>query len=223
MSSQKSKTSDQIVKNQPITLFELLDRLIDKGVMAKGEILLSVADIDLIYLNLGLLLSSVKTVENAARRDGHGEAELLSRQTSSRGEFLDELQLEAGTKDLASPPLPKEKSKSRNRNGKTIARKLPSVIDSVRKQSVESKTNIDQKNVEKGLAKLVLTLVDLIRRLMEKQALRRIEDGQLNAREIENVGNAFFLLDEKMEQLKKIFGLTDEDLNLDLGPLGELL
>jgi hypothetical protein len=100
---------------------------------------------------------------------------------------------------------------------------LPSVADYRSNQNFESKTNIDPKDVEKGLAKLVLALVELIRKLMEKQALRRIEDGQLNAKEIEDVGNAFFLLEEKMEQLKKMFGLTDEDLNLDLGPLGELL
>jgi hypothetical protein len=223
MRTQKSKTSDQIVKNQHITLLELLDRLLDKGVMVKGEILLSVADIDLVYLNLGLLLSSVKTVEKAAGRGGHGEAELISRQTSSRGEFLDELQLEVGRKDVASTPLPKENSQNTNGNEKTIDSMLPSVADYRSNQNFESKTNIDPKDVEKGLAKLVLALVELIRKLMEKQALRRIEDGQLNAKEIEDVGNAFFLLEEKMEQLKKMFGLTDEDLNLDLGPLGELL
>ncbi|MFL5663156.1 MAG: gas vesicle protein K [Ktedonobacteraceae bacterium] len=82
---------------------------------------------------------------------------------------------------------------------------------------------MDQKNVEKGLTKLVLTLVELIRQLMEKQAIRRIEDGQLSDGEIENVGNAFLLLDERMEQLKETFDITDEELNLDLGPLGELL
>ena len=88
---------------------------------------------------------------------------------------------------------------------------------------MEPKTNIDPKDVEKGLAKLVLTLVDLLRKLMEKQAVRRIEAEQLNAGEIERVGNTFLLLDERMEQLKKTFGLEDEDLNLDLGPLGELI
>ena len=68
MRNQKSKTSEQIARNQRVTLLELLDRLLDRGVMVKGEILLSVADVDLVYLNLGLLLSSVKTVEHAARR-----------------------------------------------------------------------------------------------------------------------------------------------------------
>lgn len=223
MRSQKSKTSDQIAKNHHVTLLELLDRLLDKGVMVKGEILLSVADIDLVYLNLGLLLSSVKTIEDAINRDGHGEAELASRQTSSEEAFLDALQLDEERKDVASTPLPKENSQSRNENGKTIARTLSSAIDHGLNQTFEPKANIDQKNVEKGLIKLVLTLVDLIRKLMEKQALRRIEAGQLNAGEIEDVGNAFFLLDEKMDQLKKMFDLTDEDLNLDLGPLGELL
>jgi Gas vesicle protein K/Gas vesicle protein len=247
MRSQNSETRDQILKNQQVTLLELLDRLLDKGVVVKGEILLSVADVDLVYLNLGLLLSSVKTIENAASRgshretelisrqtssqqdamgspkDPHGEAELIPRQTSSRGEFLDELQLEAGEKDLASTPLPKENSQSRNDSGKTIARTLSSAVDNGRNQFLEPKTNIDQKNIEKGLTKLVLTLVELIRKLMEKQAIRRIEDGQLSVGEIENVGNAFLLLDEKMEQLKKMFDLTDEELNLDLGPLGELM
>ncbi|MDQ2886615.1 MAG: gas vesicle protein K [Chloroflexota bacterium] len=85
------------------------------------------------------------------------------------------------------------------------------------------KAAIDSKNVEKGLARLVLTLIDLIRKLMEKQAIRRIDAGQLHAEEIERVGDTFFQLDERMEQLKKTFGLNDEDLNLDLGPLGDLL
>ncbi len=219
----KIKTSEQIVKNQHVTLLELLDRLLDKGVMVKGEILLSVADIDLVYLNLGLLLSSVKTVEKAARKGGNGETKLISWQTSTQGEFLDEPQLEVERKDLAPTPLTKENSQSESGNGETIVGTLPSARDYGRDQFVEPKTDIDPGNVEKGLAKLVLTLVDLIRKLMEKQAIRRIEAGQLNAREIERMGNTFLLLDEKMEQLKTTFGLKDEDLNLDLGPLGELL
>lgn len=222
MRSQKDKASDQIIKKHQVTLVELLDRLLDKGVMVRGDIMLSVADVDLVYLSLGLILSSIKTIENAASRGDHGEADLLPRKTSSQREFLDKLQLEAGRKDLASPPLPEANSQSRNGNEQTLAKTLSSAIDSELNQRVEPKTNIDRENVEKGLARLVLALVDLIRKLMEKQAIRRIEAGQLNAREIEDVGNAFFLLDEKMAQLKKVFGLTDEDLNLDLGPLGEL-
>jgi hypothetical protein len=222
MRKQQSITTEQIARNQRVTLLELLDRLLDRGVMVKGEILLSVADIDLVYLNLGLLLSSVKTVENATRRSGRRDRKVISRQTSSQGEFLHAPQLEEENKERVSKPLSKENGQS-NGSGKTRDTTLPSAMSSGTKKISKARTDIDHKNVEKGLVKLVLTLVDLIRKLMEKQAIRRIEDGQLNDEEIEDLGNTFLLLDEKMGELKKKFGLKDEDLNLDLGPLGELI
>ncbi|MDP3041287.1 MAG: gas vesicle protein K [Candidatus Omnitrophota bacterium] len=79
------------------------------------------------------------------------------------------------------------------------------------------------KNVEKGLAKLVLTLVELIRKLLEKQAMRRIEGGSLSEEEIEQMGETLLKLENKMQELKEIFGLKDEELNLNLGPLGDLM
>ena len=212
-------TSKQIAENQHFTILELLDRLLDKGVVVKGEVLLSVADIDLVYLNLGLLLSSVKTVEKAARKGGNGETTLFSWQSSSEANFLDEPQIEAGVKKQGEEILDNEQGY----RGEAVTGTLPSVIDHGLEPIFRPKANVDPKNVEKGLAKLVLTLVDLIRKLMEKQAVRRMEGGFLTAGEIERMGNAFFLLDEKMEQLKKTFALKDEDLNLDLGPLGELI
>ena len=78
-------------------------------------------------------------------------------------------------------------------------------------------------NVDKGLAKLVLTLIELIRKLMEKQAMRRVEHGSLTEEEIERVGETLMKLEQKMAELKKVFGLKDEDLNLHLGPLGDLM
>jgi len=83
--------------------------------------------------------------------------------------------------------------------------------------------NIDPKNVEKGLGKLVLTLVELIRKLLEKQAMRRVEGGSLNGEEVERIGQALMKLEDKMQELKKVFGLKDEELNLKLGPLGDLM
>ncbi|MBI5400394.1 gas vesicle protein K [Candidatus Saganbacteria bacterium] len=91
------------------------------------------------------------------------------------------------------------------------------------KGALPNRLNIDPKNVEKGLAKLVLTLVELIRKLMEKQALRRIEGGSLSDVEVENIGETLMKLEIKMGELKEIFGLKDEDLNLNLGPLGDLM
>lgn len=83
--------------------------------------------------------------------------------------------------------------------------------------------DLDKEKVEQGLAKLVLTLIQLIRRLMEKQAITRIENGSLTDSEIEDLGNTFMKLDDKMEELKETFDLKDEDLNLNLGPLGDLM
>jgi hypothetical protein len=83
--------------------------------------------------------------------------------------------------------------------------------------------NADRESLEKGLAQLVLTLVELIRQLMERQALRRIEGGTLSADEVERLGETFMLLEQKMEELREHFELDEEDLNLDLGPLGRLI
>ena len=78
-------------------------------------------------------------------------------------------------------------------------------------------------NAERGLAQLVLTIVELLRQLMERQALRRVEAGGLSDEQVERLGSTLMLLAERMDELKQEFGLDDRDLNLDLGPLGRLL
>jgi hypothetical protein len=90
-------------------------------------------------------------------------------------------------------------------------------------QALPRRINADPERVEQGLAKLVLTLIELLRRLLEKQAVRRIEAGSLTSEEIERMGVTFLRLEQKMAELRAHFGLEAEDLNLDLGPLGELL
>jgi hypothetical protein len=81
----------------------------------------------------------------------------------------------------------------------------------------------DPESVEKGLVQLVLTLVELLRQLMERQAIRRVDAGGLTEDEEERLGRTLMLLDERMTELREHFGLEPEDLNLDLGPLGRLL
>ncbi|MEV4255943.1 gas vesicle protein K [Spirillospora sp. NPDC049652] len=81
----------------------------------------------------------------------------------------------------------------------------------------------DPESVERDLVKLVLTLVELIRQLMERQALRRVEEGSLTDDQTEKLGTALMRLEEAMAHLREHFDLTPEDLNLDLGPLGTLL
>ena len=82
---------------------------------------------------------------------------------------------------------------------------------------------LDPEDVKNGLGKLVLTLVELLRELLERQAIRRIEAGSLTDEEIERRGSTFLRLSEQGEKLKNHFGLADADLNIDLGPLGRLL
>ncbi len=89
--------------------------------------------------------------------------------------------------------------------------------------SGRSRVSLDPEKLEKGLAQLVMTVIELLRQLMERQALRRVERGTLDDEAIERLGMAFMRLDERMEELKAIFELSDEDLNLDLGPLGKLM
>ena len=83
--------------------------------------------------------------------------------------------------------------------------------------------NADKERVEQGLAKLVLTLIELIRRLLEKQAVRRLEASSLSDEQIERMGETFLKLEQKMAELKIAFGLEGEELNLNLGPLGDLI
>lgn len=82
---------------------------------------------------------------------------------------------------------------------------------------------LDPDKVEQGLAQLVLTVIELLRQLMERQAMRRVESGTIDDAAIERLGLAFMRLDERMTELKTTFGLRDEDLNIDLGPLGKLM
>lgn len=89
--------------------------------------------------------------------------------------------------------------------------------------ALSRRINSDPENVERGLAGLVLTIIELLRQLMERQALRRVEAGGLSDEQIDRLGETLMLLAERMEELKQDFGLDDRDLNLDLGPLGRLL
>jgi hypothetical protein len=99
-----------------------------------------------------------------------------------------------------------------------FARELPRLDD-----ALSRRIDADPERVERGLAQLVLTIVELLRQIMERQALRRIDGGTLSDEQVERLGRAFMELDRRMEELREQFDLTEEDLNLDLGPLGRLM
>jgi CII-binding regulator of phage lambda lysogenization HflD len=85
--------------------------------------------------------------------------------------------------------------------------------------AIPERISADPEAIENGLARLVLAIVELVRRLLEKQAVRRMDGGNLTEEEIERLGLALMKLEEKMDELKQVFGLSDDDLNLSLGPI----
>jgi Gas vesicle protein K len=90
-------------------------------------------------------------------------------------------------------------------------------------EALSRRLDADPENAERGLAQLVLTVVELLRQIVERQALRRVEAGGLDDETVERLGRTLMALEARMEQLKEVFGFDDEDLNIDLGPLGRLL
>ena len=89
--------------------------------------------------------------------------------------------------------------------------------------SLPQRLDASADDIEAGLARLVLTLVEFLRQVLEHQAVRRMEGGSLSDDEIERIGVALMRLQERLEDIKTVFGLAGEDLNIDLGPLGRLI
>jgi hypothetical protein len=90
-------------------------------------------------------------------------------------------------------------------------------------RSAPMRWNPDPEEVQKSVAQLVLTIVEFLRQLMERQAIRRMEQQTLTRKEIEAVGVALMTLEQTVREIGERFGLSPEDLNLDLGPLGKLI
>src|SRR5437870_5240251 len=112
--------------------------------------------------------------------------------------------------DAVRPPTMQDAADETTAALHALARNLPERI------------NADPERVEQGLARLVLTVIELLRKVLEHQAIRRMDGGTLTDEEVERLGLALLKLNRRMDELKETFGLTDEDLNIDLGPLGRL-
>lgn len=95
--------------------------------------------------------------------------------------------------------------------------------DARHRNPLAERIDSDPESVEQGLAGLVLTIIELLRQLMERQALRRFDVGDLSEEQEERIGLTLMLLEDRMAELRDRYGLRPEDLNLDLGPLGPLL
>ncbi|MEM1125604.1 MAG: gas vesicle protein K [Bacteroidota bacterium] len=96
-------------------------------------------------------------------------------------------------------------------------------LDPVRQGILPPRVALDPDSADQGLAKLVLTLIELLRQLMERQAVRRMDAGSLTDDEVERLGLTLMKLEGRIKELQALFGLEEEELNLSLGPLGRLL
>jgi hypothetical protein len=197
---------DDLLGDSRLDLSEVLSHVLDKGVVLKGEVMLAVADIDLIRLDLGLLLTAVETALRRPRIAGAQALGLAAPRPGSAepantsGSTMESQVVESLDRAQGAPVTPLE----------AVAEALP------------PRLNTDPENAENGLAKLVLTLIEVLRKVLEHQAVRRMEGGHLSDAEIEKLGVALLRLNDRMQEMKGIFGLTDDDLQIDLGPLGKL-
>jgi hypothetical protein len=216
----------------PRSLVELVNRVLDRGVVLQGDVTISVAGVDLVYLGLNALLTSVSTARRTLDRPIGGT---LSRPTAlpAPGETQTELPLPSAP---APPPAAgadggagagphaavgvDEVAADRLRDvaGDALASRLVEVA-----QAMPSRVEVDPDGVQRDLGRLVLTIVELLRQVVEHQAVQRMEDDDLTEAQVERMGLALLNLEEKMREIKAVFGLADEELNIDLGPLGKLL
>ena len=176
-----------INKRDKVTLIDVLDKVLEKGAVINGDMVIRVADVDLVYLGLRLILASVSKAEELSGRSRSSPERELTEEDKA---YIEKLQKEI----------------------KKAEENIPRLI------------NADSpRETEQGLAKLILTIVELIRKLMEKEAFRRVKKGSLSQVEIQKLGLSLKAVRKKMQEIQAIFGIEDKDMNLNLGPLGDLM
>lgn len=231
------------VREREATLLDLLDRLLDKGVVVAGDLTLSVAEVDLIFASLRLVVTSVDKIRevqggpspdwgphpspgngggpgagSGPTEDQVGKAGLPP---PDRGPAASSENGGGPVPAFSPPGNPVGEAPGLGGPGLPAAGGDPSPLE--KDEGNLGNADIDPDKAANGLAQLVLTLAELLRQLMERETLRRMERGTLTPREMERLGRAFFLMEQKMQQMREAFHLQEEDLNLDLGPLGKLM
>jgi hypothetical protein len=190
-----------------LELSEVVSALLDKGVVVRGEADISVADVDLIRLDLGVLLVAVETALRHSRSRPSLAAAIGPPELTSAHRDRTE-----GAADESRQTAP-EVSAAGTDSGVSLRSIAPAIPDRI---------NVDPEGAENGLARLVLTLIEVLRKVLEHQAIRRMEGGSLTEQEIERLGQGLLRLHDQMKELKTVFGISDEDLQIDLGPLGRV-
>lgn len=198
------------VRDGEVPLVELLDRLLETGVSLSGDLVISIADVDLVWLGLRAVLQGID--EGRAGMPLPGVRRAGTRRTGSG-------------RPLCAPAISTRRSgpgSAADREGSPRGSAKRSVPAAAKPRGGASRLGIDPDHVERGLVQLVLTIVDLVRELLERQALRRVDTDALSDTQVEQLGRALLRLEQRMEELKAHFGLSDEDLRLRLGAVSDL-
>jgi hypothetical protein len=224
------------------SLLDAVDGLLERGVMLEGDLVLGLADVDLIYLRLSTLLAAADRILRADGGMPHrptappppppegreapeaNDAPEAAEATGAAGAADREV---AGV-DALRERLEESLGRGEPRSEPPAAPEPPAGEDPepVRIQAAGAtgtpRWNASPEDVERSVARLVLALVEFLRQLLERQAIRRMEQGTLSEEEVERLGRALMRLEETVHDMARRFGLDPEDLNLDLGPLGNL-
>jgi hypothetical protein len=179
-------------RDQNVGLVDVVDRVLEKGAVVHGDIAIRLADIDLVYINLRLMVTSISKI-----------AQLTDNRTDEQKRIMVEESLTAD--DIV------------------YLNKLEEVIKQTEEAIPRTIDGTDAEKIEQGITRLVLTITELIRRIMEREAVRQVKMNHLTTRQTERLGLALKALCKKMEALRKTFGLDQDELNLNLGPLGNLM
>ena len=211
-----------------VALVEVLDETLGTGVTVAGDVVLSVADVDLVVLRLRALLASVQSLYDGEIAQPNGGSERGPEKPAPTSPDAASPEHAAAPRVERSPAgeppsFPDPPATRRAAPKRTTVEKHSAPPERGSGQHREGRLNVDPHDVSRGLAQLILTVVELLRELMERQAIRRVEGGSLTDDQIERVGLGLKRLKEAVEGLREELGLDEEDLNLDLGPLGRLL
>lgn len=220
----------ELLGGEGSSLLDAVDSLIDRGVLLEGDLVLGLADVDLIYLKLSTLLAAADRILGKDSPAPYDEHRPPGRSGVTPGEGAHP-EPDEPPEGVGAEPASARDEAARPHVGPADLDALRTDLERSLQGEEDTETdppsppprwNAAPEDVERSVARLVLALVEFLRKLMERQAIRRMDEGTLTEAEVERLGRALMRLEETVHDMARRFGLTPEELNLDLGPLGRL-
>lgn len=211
------------------SLVDVVNHLLDRGVTLQGDSMVTLAGVDLIYLRLNVLLASAETLRRIeAEGAAAGQAQAMALASGT-----------APVTAITQPPLvPASPTEARRSLPPSGGADVPTGIMEppggrltftsaegpplAKSQSPSEQSTAGRPSASRSLAQLIVTLAEFLRQIIEQQALRRVEGGGLHDDQIEKIGLALADLERSMKEMRDMFDIEERDLELDLGPLGQI-